>query len=156
MYWVCDRIRHSSARRVTVPQAAARFEEPRKHGTVLVVTFRENGAPVATPLSCVLEHGRLLASTAPDSGKVKRIRRNSRVLVTPSSVRGSPVGPTVDAVARILDSADARRAERVLDGRYGRIRRLYRRLIGVSPNETAYLEFTPAEADPFAADHSGS
>ncbi|QKW36719.1 PPOX class F420-dependent oxidoreductase [Actinomadura sp. NAK00032] len=142
VYWALDRVRHSSARRVAVARAS-RFEGLRGHGTVLVVTFRGDGTAVPTPLSCVMQDGRLLASTAPDSGKVKRIRRDPRALVAPATVRGRPVGPAVEAAARILEGGEAERAEQALAGRFGPARRLYRRLIGVHPDETAYLEFSP-------------
>ncbi|MFG2017848.1 PPOX class F420-dependent oxidoreductase [Actinomadura geliboluensis] len=147
VYWALDRVRHSSARRVDVAQAS-RFAGLRGHGTVLVVTFRRDGTAVPTPLSCVMEDGRLLASTAPDSGKVKRIRRDPRALLAPATVRGRPVGPAVAAAARILEGGDAERAERILAGRFGMARRLYRRVIGVRPGETAYLEFTPGDRRP--------
>lgn len=142
VYWVCERALHPSARRTASPDAVPRRGGPRGHGTFLVVTFRGNGVPVPTPLSCAMSDGRLYASTAPDSGKVKRIRRDPRVLVAPSTVRGRPLGPQVEAVAQVLDGSEALRGERILDGRFGVLRRLYRKVIGVDAGDTAYLEIT--------------
>lgn len=146
-YWACNRLLHPSARRAARAPAStgAELGALRGHGTVLVVTFRSNGEPVPTPLSCAMVDGRLYASTAPDSGKVKRIRKTPRVLVASSTVRGRPLGPKVEAVARVLDSHEAQHAERVLDGRFGTLRRLYRKAIGVNTHDTAYLEITPKE-----------
>lgn len=149
VYWVCERALHPSARRTmtTTPAGNGPKSRPRGHGTILVVTFRASGAAVPTPLSCAAADGRLYASTAPDSGKVKRIRRNPRVLIAPSTMRGRPLGPQVEATARILESPEAERAERLLDGRFGLLRRLYRKTIGVDTTDTAYLEIAPDESD---------
>ena len=139
-YWVCGRVLHPAVRRGAT---GGRPGAVRGHGTVLVVTFRANGEAVPTPLSCAVEGGRIYASTAPDSGKVKRIRRDPRVLVAASTVRGRPLGGQVEAVARVLGPDETHRAERVLDGRFGLLRRLYRKAIGADESGTAYLEITP-------------
>ncbi|MFI0371211.1 PPOX class F420-dependent oxidoreductase [Actinomadura sp. 1N219] len=142
VYWLCERALHPSAHRTTSPPTG-RAHGLRRHGTVLVVTFRASGEAVPTPLSCAAANGRLYASTATDSGKVKRIRRNPQVLVAPSTVRGKPLGPHAEATARVLESHEAEHAERVLDGRYGRLRQLYRKAVGAKTTDTAYLEITP-------------
>ncbi|MFI0407648.1 PPOX class F420-dependent oxidoreductase [Actinomadura sp. 3N508] len=141
VYRLCGRVLHPSAYRTTLADGG--LGRLRGHGTVLVVTFRAGGDPVPTPLSCAVADGRLYASTAPGSGKVGRIRRNPRVLVAPCTVRGRPLGPHAEATARVLEPGEAERAERVLDGRFGALRRLYRKAIGVGPADTAYLEITP-------------
>ncbi|TMR06347.1 PPOX class F420-dependent oxidoreductase [Actinomadura soli] len=143
VYWLCKRALHPSARRTTSTPPNRASRRLRGHGTALVVTFRANGEAVPTPLSCALANGRLYASTAADSGKVKRIRRNPRVLVTPSTVRGKPLGPKAEATARVLESHEAEQAERILDGRFGALLRLYRKAVGARTTDTAYLEITP-------------
>lgn len=72
---------------------------------ISVATFRTSGEPVATPVWVVGEGDRLLVTTAPSSGKVKRIRNDSRVEVTPCDMRGNvPEGAiTVSATATVRD-----------------------------------------------------
>jgi uncharacterized protein len=80
---------------------------------ILLTTFRKDGTPVATPV-WVIRHGdELRVWSAPDVGKIKRIRRNGAVLVAPCSLRGEPHGASVDATARLLPEGEVRP---VLDG----------------------------------------
>ena len=50
---------------------------------VSLTTFRRNGSPVATPVGALVSDGVLYVLTPPDTGKVKRIRRNSIVGIAP-------------------------------------------------------------------------
>jgi PPOX class probable F420-dependent enzyme len=45
---------------------------------------------------------RILVHTGADSGKVKRIKNNGRVLVQPSNIFGKPIGKEYGASARVL------------------------------------------------------
>jgi uncharacterized protein len=96
---------------------------------LLLVSFRRDGGAVATPLWFAEEDGMLFMRTERGSGKAKRIRRESRVLIAPSSWRGRPLAAPAQAHARILDAEAAAVAERALAGRYGLIRRVYARLL---------------------------
>lgn len=92
---------------------------------VLLTTFRRNGAPVATPVWVVGDGGSLAVWTLPDSGKVKRIRRDPAVEVVPCDVRGKPFGPSVPARAHVLDDEETSRVERLLVRKYGLLARAY-------------------------------
>ncbi|WP_455351692.1 PPOX class F420-dependent oxidoreductase [Streptomyces sp. SYSU K217416] len=72
---------------------------------VSLTTFRRDGTPVATPVWAVSDGSELFIWTKTDSWKVKRIRNNSRVTVTPCDVRGRvPEGaPVLEGTARLLD-----------------------------------------------------
>jgi hypothetical protein len=64
--------------------------------------------------------------------------------VFPCDSRGKPLGPGVEATARILESAEEReQAEAGLDRRYGRMRRAYDRVM-VDQGDMIYLELAPA------------
>jgi PPOX class probable F420-dependent enzyme len=83
-------------------------------------TFRRDGSAVDTPLWFAARDGRLLAFTHAGSGKVKRLRRSPRARVAPCDLRGRPLGPALEASARLVD--DAARAESIfaaLRRRYG-------------------------------------
>src|SRR4030088_2373507 len=106
---------------------------------LLLVTYRRDGRTVATPVWFAPAGGVLYVRTEAGSGKVKRIRREPRVLIAPSHLRGTPLEPALGASARILeDNSGVATAERALAARYGLAQRVYQRLFGAS--EPAYLE----------------
>ena len=89
-----------------------------------VETFRKNGAGVATPVWFAENEGLLYIYSLSNAGKVKRIRNNPRVRVMPCDVRGKPKGEWVEGRARILDAAGAEHAHRLLDRKYGLVKKL--------------------------------
>ncbi|QIY54355.1 PPOX class F420-dependent oxidoreductase [Streptomyces sp. RPA4-5] len=84
-----------------IPEAVARSPY------VSLVTFRRNGTPVATPVWAVAEGAELLVWTRDDSWKVKRLRHDPRVTVTPCDVRGriAEGARTVEGTGRLLEGA---------------------------------------------------
>lgn len=76
------------------------------HKYVNLTTFRRSGEPVTTPVWFALVDGRLYVETGPESGKVKRMRNNPRVVLTPSTPWGAPRGESVEGVARTVDEND--------------------------------------------------
>jgi PPOX class probable F420-dependent enzyme len=70
---------------------------------VSLTTFRRDGTTAAVPVWVVTDDGeRLLVWTGADTWKVKRIRRDPRVLIAPADYRGRELGPHVQAQARVL------------------------------------------------------
>lgn len=67
---------------------------------VLLTTFRKDGRAVSTPVWAVRDGDALAVWTASDTGKVKRIRRDSRVTVAPCDVRGRPHGEAIPGTRR--------------------------------------------------------
>jgi PPOX class probable F420-dependent enzyme len=140
-------IRHPGASEVAGAEPANGMLEPldgRRH--CLLVSYRRSGDPVATPVWFALDGDRLVFESDADSAKVRRIRRDPRVRVAPCTLRGNPLGPPVEGVARVLEPAEAEAAERALDRKYGRLRRLLTRMRPVPPAGLAYLEVVPAGA----------
>jgi PPOX class probable F420-dependent enzyme len=82
-------------------------------------TYRKNGNAVATPVWFAEDAGVLYIYSLANAGKVKRIRNNPRVRVMPCDMRGKPKGEWVEGAARILDDAGSERAHRLLDKKYG-------------------------------------
>ena len=87
-------------------------------------TYRKNGAAVATPVWFAEEARVFYVYSLANAGKVKRIRNNPRVRVMPCDVRGKPKGEWVEGRARILDASAAERAHRLLDKKYGLIKKI--------------------------------
>jgi PPOX class probable F420-dependent enzyme len=67
-----------------------------------LITFRKNGAAIATPIWFGEKDDKLYVMTRSDSGKYKRIRNNPLVRVAPCTIRGKITGPKLQATARIL------------------------------------------------------
>ena len=144
-YWVYDRARHRRAYAVaSAPGTAADFSgfEGRKYA--VLVTFRRDGTPVPTPVWFALLDGRtFVTSTDRRTAKVRRIRRDPRARVFPSDPRGKPLGPVVDGVARLVEAADeSERAEKAMDRKYGRTRRIYERVMTRS-QDMLFVEVVP-------------
>lgn len=62
-------------------------------------TVKRNGLLVPTPVWFVVDEGRLFVRSYANSGKVKRMRNNPHVRVTPSDAVGKPSGVTIDGTA---------------------------------------------------------
>ncbi|MGV9825693.1 PPOX class F420-dependent oxidoreductase [Gordonia sp. NPDC003429] len=87
---------------------------------VQLTTFRKDGTPVASPLWAAVDGNRLLMWTVTDSWKVKRIRRNPRVIVQACDARGTKVdGAAVDGTAEILDADGTAHVRDVIAKKYG-------------------------------------
>jgi PPOX class probable F420-dependent enzyme len=102
------------------PQRPAADLEALFPGRYLSVTsFKRDGTGVATPLWFVSDGRRLLALTDLDSAKVRRIRRNPRVLVAScradGKVRGEPLAAHVDVLTA---TPELERVQKLLIKRY--------------------------------------
>lgn len=76
---------------------------------ISITTFRRDGSEASTPVWVVSDDGkRLLVWTGARTWKVKRIRRDPRVLVAASSFRGRERGPRLEGQARILEDFDVK------------------------------------------------
>jgi PPOX class probable F420-dependent enzyme len=84
-----------------------------------VTSFRRDGTGVATPVWFVSDGRRLFAFTDLHSAKVRRIRRDPRVLIAACRVDGKLRGQPVSARAEVLTAnADLERVQTLLLERY--------------------------------------
>jgi uncharacterized protein len=111
---------------------------------VLLTTYRRDGTPVGTPVHVAVEGGRAFVRTWDTTWKLKRIRNNPEVEVSPSTLRGRPTGKAIRARARILTGEESARAGVRLAAKYpvlhGVLIPLVHRLRG---NETMHIELRP-------------
>ena len=110
-----------------------------------LTTFRKSGTPVVTTVWFALEAGKLYIWTAQDSGKVKRIRNNPLVSVAPSSHMGKARGPAIAAVARILSPGEQETPERLMNSKYGWMKKLFELVWRLRGQPHVYLELVPTE-----------
>ncbi|MFF3002896.1 PPOX class F420-dependent oxidoreductase [Kitasatospora sp. NPDC057940] len=100
------------------PDAAARLEELAAAKYLLFTTHRKNGTPVPTPVWVARDGDALVFTTVTRTGKVKRLRNRSDVLVGPSDIRGTLLGEQVPATA-VLDPGRAPAYRKLLRRKYG-------------------------------------
>ena len=139
-----DRIRSRAARNAAEgPAARGSFDSLRGHKYALVVTFKRDGTAVPTPVWFGLDdQGRMYFRTGAEVAKVRRIRSNPRVLVAPCTVRGKPVGGSVEGKARVVGAGEREHAESAIQSNYGLGRRIYER---GAKYEGVYLEISPKQ-----------
>lgn len=89
---------------------------------VRLTTFRKDGTAVPTPVWLVRDGDHLLVITGVSTGKAKRLRHTSRVLVAPSDGRGRVKDGVADVEGTaelVADAGEVARLERLLKDRYG-------------------------------------
>jgi uncharacterized protein len=118
--------------------------ENEKH--LSLATFRRDGRAVETAIWFAHDNGSLVAFTAGDSGKVKRIRNSGRARIAACSARGVVHGPWHEARAELLkDSPAIERAHAALRAKYGLLMSIGDVLSRLSGRyaKRAYLRITP-------------
>jgi PPOX class probable F420-dependent enzyme len=91
---------------------------------LLVTTYRKDGRAVPTAVWGARDGDALVFWSVTDAGKIKRIRRTSRVLVGPCDLRGNPTGESVPGHAVVLDAAGTEHVRALLRRKYGVMGRL--------------------------------
>ena len=114
------------------------------HKHCLVVSFRRDGAPVPTPVWFGSDGESLYFRSRAGSAKVKRIRRNPRILVAPCDENGAPLGEAAEARAEEIDASNKQRAESCIRANQGFDRRFYMRFFSTPPDDEAYFRVRPA------------
>jgi PPOX class probable F420-dependent enzyme len=109
--------------------AASTFEALQSNKYVSLESFRKNGQGVRTPVWFAADSAdgapkTLYIYSTADSGKAKRIRRNSRVRFAPCDVRGRLLGDWIEARGEIVDGEEALRGMRLLNAKYKPLKQL--------------------------------
>ena len=102
-------------------------------GYISLETYKKSGEAVRSPVWVVEDSGTVYVRTDPTSWKAKRIRRNQRVRLAPSDMRGKPTGSWVDGVAHFVEEDEAQRILKLFKKKYGLTARIldsYHRLRG--------------------------
>ncbi len=114
-----------------MPDAIGQFEKAKY---LSLETFRKTGAGVRTPVWFALElraeagnEGNEFSAvfyiySAPDAGKVKRIRNNPKARIAPCTLRGEIRGAWIEGRARLCDQDEAAHGQKLLRQKYGLIK----------------------------------
>ncbi len=82
-------------------------------------TFKRNGQAISTPVWFVTDDDMLFIRSYADSGKVKRMRHNPHVRITPSDALGRPHGVAIDATASRVYGDQEIKISQILYRKYG-------------------------------------
>ena len=82
-------------------------------------TFKKNGQAVPTPVWFVVDDEMLYVRSYANSGKVKRMRSNSQVRVTPSDALGKAHGVTIEGTALRVNADLEIKISQLLYRKYG-------------------------------------
>jgi PPOX class probable F420-dependent enzyme len=87
---------------------------------VNLTTYRKDGTGVPTPVWYAVDGGEVFIVSDADAWKVRRIRNNSRVVVTVCGIRGkvAPGAPAAEGTARLLDEAGTQAARALIARKY--------------------------------------
>lgn len=113
---------------------------------ILLKTFRKNGVAVPTPVWFVFDNGKLYVMTIGNTGKVKRIRNNGHVLLTPCDRRGNVLGDgkELEGQARELSASEQSYANIALAKKYGFMYQVFMLVGRVRKLVRVYIEIVPA------------
>jgi PPOX class probable F420-dependent enzyme len=97
---------------------------------ISLTTYRKDGTTVATPVWLIRDDSALRVVTDPNSGKAKRLRNDSSVLISPCDMRGrvKDGAITVAGSAQFQDEAETKRTLELISKRYGLIGRIMTRM----------------------------
>lgn len=112
--------------------------------TALLTTNRRDGTPVGTAVNIAVDGDRAFIRTPHRTGKVKRLRNNPNVEIAPSTLRGTPTGPSIRAQAKLLSGDEAMHASRALARKYRIVQGVLVPLVHrLARQKTLHYELTP-------------
>lgn len=82
------------------------IEQFKNHQYMTLETFCKNGEGVKTPVWFAQDGNALRIWTEIRTGKVKRIRRDGKVRIAPSTASGDPLGEWTEASAIVLETPE--------------------------------------------------
>lgn len=118
------------------------FSNLQGHSYMNLTTYRKTGEAVTTPVWFAETNGKLYVMTLNSAGKLKRLRHTTRVQVGPCNQTGKPLGPVVEATARILSDADGQRAKQVVDKKYGWQKKFFDTINRLGGKRQVYIEIS--------------
>lgn len=82
-------------------------------------TYRRNGQAMATPVWFTIDGDKIFVVTRSKTGKVKRLRSNSKVRIVPSGMRGEPKGEWLNGKGTFATPSELERALKQRNKKYG-------------------------------------
>jgi PPOX class probable F420-dependent enzyme len=109
---------------------------------IVLTTYRKSGAAVPTTVWFAYDQGKIYITTGTASGKIKRVRNNGRVQMTPSDRVGNLLGqPEVAGEAKEVQNSEGKeRAQAVLQKKYGE---QFQRIASQNTENRTYIVVEP-------------
>jgi uncharacterized protein len=82
-------------------------------------TYRRNGQAVRTTVWFVMDAGTIYIRTDMNSGKIKRIKNNPNIRITPSGALGQLKGKWIEGKIKMAGSLELEHANQLLEQKYG-------------------------------------
>jgi PPOX class probable F420-dependent enzyme len=112
-----------------------------QHEFIVLTTYRKNGTATPTTVWFAHSQGKLYITTNRNAGKIKRVRNNSHVNMTPSDRTGNLLGePQVEGQAHESTPEERIHARAFLMQKYGD---MFERIAGPDSPERTYIIVEP-------------
>jgi len=122
-------------------QTADPFAFLAPHEFIVLTTYRKDGTAVPTAVWFAYDQGKLYITTTRSTGKIKRIRNNGHVQMTPSDRTGNLLGePQVEGHAHENRAEERSHAYAALAQKYGE---MFQRIAGQDNPERTYIVVEP-------------
>ena len=82
-------------------------------------TYRKNNQTVKTTVMFVIKNDLIIIVTREQTGKVKRIRKNQKVMIATCSIKGKTSMSSISGTAQILTDKETVEAVNLRDKKYG-------------------------------------
>jgi len=104
-----------------MPSPSDRISILSGHAYINLETYRRNGQPVATPVWFTIDDGNkmIYIVTRTETGKVNRLRNNSKVRIVPCGMRGQPKGEWLNGKATFATAEQLEIALKQRNKKYG-------------------------------------
>jgi uncharacterized protein len=104
-----------------MPSPSDRISILSGHTYINLETYRRNGQPVATPVWFTMDNDNkmIYIVTRTETGKVNRLRNNSKVRIVPCGMRGQPKGEWLNGKATFATAEQLEIALKQRNKKYG-------------------------------------
>ena len=114
------------------------------HKYVSLTTFRKSGEPKPTAVWFTTMNGNIYIYTAEESWKVKRIKNNANVEMTPCTSSGELLSDEkLTGTARLLDANEEKAAIQSFKKKYGMMKSVFDIMGKLRGDHRIYIEIVP-------------
>ena len=89
-------------------------------------TYRKNGQPVRVPVWFVINNDLLYVITRTKTGKIKRLKNNHSVKISPCTFNGKSMGKWISGIAEFATEEESEKAIELRKKKYGLLERIAR------------------------------
>jgi PPOX class probable F420-dependent enzyme len=118
------------------------YSELEKEEYISLTTYRKTGVAVSSPVWFALEDNKIYVLSLIRAGKLKRLKNNPNVLITPCDYAGKTHGESIKGTAIVheAESDMGKYANKTLSRKYGFLKRVYDLFHRVTGAKRKYLE----------------